>query len=112
VTDQRAILYRKTAELLRQDGWTQGISINAAGNRCLTQAVHDSGTELECLQALAYPVELFEPLMKTLREQWKWEGCPIIWNDSPGRTAEEVIILLEQTAEKLEADETITEGMS
>jgi hypothetical protein len=30
----------------------------------------------------------------------------------PERTAEEVITLLEQTAEKLEADETMTEEMS
>jgi hypothetical protein len=112
MTHQRAAIYRQAAGILRTGGWTQQMGINAAGNRCLTQAVHDSGIELECLQAFAYPVELFEPLMKTLREQWNWEGSPVIWNDMSGRTADEVITLLEQTAEKLEADETMTEGMS
>jgi hypothetical protein len=43
-----------------------------------------------------------------LREQWAFPFGPLTWwNDSPGRTADEVITLLEQTAEKLEADETI-----
>jgi hypothetical protein len=113
MTDQRAVLYRKTAELLRQDGWTQGVSRDLLGKRCLVGAAGQVGMELGFGPFNPFNSNvLFLPLLTVLREQWDWNSGLAHWNDEPGRTFDEVITLLEQTAEKLEADETITEGMS
>jgi hypothetical protein len=112
MTDVRPAVYREAAELLRKDGWTQHTGLNDAGNRCLTNA-----TTAVAMNLGFSPIDLglcgfdrsniFLPLIMALREQWAWNGPLIQWNDSPWRTAEEVIMLLEQTAEKLEADETV-----
>jgi hypothetical protein len=108
----RAAIYRETAELLRKDGWTQHTGLNAAGNRCLTNATTmvgmKRGINVTDLGFCGFDrTNIFLPLIMALREQWAWDGPLTAWNDSPWRTAEEVIMLLEQTAEKLEADETI-----
>jgi hypothetical protein len=112
MTDRRAAIYREAAEVLRKDGWTQHTGLNYAGNRCLTNA-----TTMVALKRGINSIDLgfcgfdqaniFLPLIMALREQWAWNGPLTGWNDQPERTADEVITLLEQTAEKLEADETI-----
>jgi hypothetical protein len=111
--DERIIVYRETAKLLRKRGWTQGVPHNAAGNRCLVYAVDcvlmqlGQGGVDGTMQNVASP--LMEALGLAPSVYW---ATLVDWNDEPGRTFDEVITLLEQTAEKLETNETITEGMS
>jgi hypothetical protein len=112
MTDVRATIYREAAELLRKDGWTQHTGLNYAGNRCLTNATTMAGIKrginwIDRRFGGFDQDSFFSPLIVALREQWTWNGPLTGWNDQPGRTVDEVITLLEQTAEKLEADETI-----
>jgi hypothetical protein len=109
MTNKPAAIFRATAELLRRDGWIQDLDTNADGNRCLVQALDTICASQSRKVRSRYHTDILDPLRKTLREQWGWNESAIDWNDEPGRTAEEVITLLEQTAEKLEADETMTE---
>jgi hypothetical protein len=107
VTDERVAVYRKAAELLRQDGWTQGAFFDETGKHCLVAAVRAANLEITSEWEFPLSAGLKYQLHKTLREQWGSRLSLTWWNDAPGRTADEVITLLEQTAEKLEADETI-----
>jgi hypothetical protein len=111
--DERVIVYRETAKLLRKRGWMQGAPHNAAGNRCLVYAVECILMQLGQGGLGSTMQNVASPLMETLglAPSIYWDTL-LDWNDAPGRTFDEVITLLEQTAEKLEADETITEAMS
>jgi hypothetical protein len=104
---ETARLLRASATLLRDTGWTQGAMARDTQGRmadflgseatcfCLEGAIararRDGG-----LSFVAYD-HTFAEVRKTL------DGVlPYRWNDVPGRTAEEVIGVLERTAGRLE----------
>lgn len=98
--DTPAALLRRAADLIDADGWCQGVWMNSAGGRCLDGALgavgfpDDWDVYREAREALTTP-ELVEGVVG-----------PIGWNDTPGRTQEEVTALLRSTADKLEGAET------
>jgi hypothetical protein len=111
--DERVIVYRETAKLLRKKGWMQGAPYNGAGNQCLVYTVDCILRRLGQGGLEGTMLDVASPLMEALGLAPSAYWATLLdWNDEPGRTADEVITLLEQTAEKLEADETITEATS
>jgi hypothetical protein len=96
---------RKAAQVLREGGWVQGIVETPRGQHCTLGALR---------KALHYPRSdhLLQPEVDLLSELiggaapsgvWWWEAVSD-WNDAVGRTAADAITLLEQAAEKAEAD--------
>ncbi len=83
---------RKAADLIERDGWCQGRFRNGR-RRCLVAALddvsHEAVTELAVVRVV---------LKEHTGERWSSD-----WNDAPERTADEVIALLRQVANELEA---------
>ena len=87
---------RAAAEVLRRDGWTQGV-------------FHDTTTGCRCLQgaldAVYAPRERMGAYVESDEDATYVQLAKIIgtnrvidWNDKPGRTADEVIAALEAAA--------------
>jgi len=76
----------KAADLLEQDGWCQGVLIDHYGRRCLLGAIEAARLE-DTSDAL------FSPICNAIQAELGGAN-PISWNDTPGRTQEEVVTLL------------------
>ncbi len=85
---------RKAADLLKRDGWCQGRSEGPNGERCLVAALSVAGWRSTRMA--------WRRVFEAIRQE---AGAPSLtdWNDTPGRTADEVIALLRQVATELEA---------
>lgn len=70
-------IYLAAVDLLETVGWCQGEYVSPDGKCCL----------LGALDTLNAPNAAYEPIEARIGEIW-------IWNDTPGRTKEEVIALL------------------
>jgi hypothetical protein len=84
------------AELIRTRGWCQDRAVTPDGRLCLIGAlvVANSRVSVAAMIGSSYP--LAHEALNRLR-------CAVLqspgrWNDAPGRTAAEVIALLEQVA--------------
>ena len=88
--------FLKAAELLEQKGWCQGTACNAAGEHCL-------------LGAIWYARYGHDAPHGPVPSKYKWGEVfdrvapytarhPADWNDTPGRTKEEVIAALRAAA--------------
>lgn len=85
----------QTANTIREHGWCQKQLYDDYGSMCL----------LGALRFTIYgSVALTGPRVITALAALDLMA-PSIWNDTPGRTVEEVILLLEQTATNLKESE-------
>lgn len=76
----------EAAEYLRDHGWCQDIWRSEDGRVCLFGSVY---TVSDCLMNDGY---------KVATQKLARRGASFAWNDVPGRTKEEVIAMLEDTA--------------
>jgi len=74
----------KPSEIIRERGWCQGVSTDIHGRHCLWGAVQE---------ATQRDIPTADKILAQLREAVG--SNPIIWNDRRGRTADEVIAVLE-----------------
>ena len=104
------LLLRRAAELLEDRGWQKGITYNPStgafdveGALCFTAGAKASamidGGAIESLVPNAKSAAVWVA-WETL--SWAVGRDPIAWQDSPGRTATEVIEALRSAAERLE----------
>ena len=70
------------ARLLRVDGWCQGALVDDEGRRCLAGAL---------LTATADLSDAMEDQVRVCVEEALPRGTIAAWNDTPGRTVEEVL---------------------
>lgn len=73
----------KPSELIRQKGWCQGDAYSPRGGLCMYAALVDGHFDAKSKE--------FKALKKSINHE-----SIVIWNDAPGRTAEEVIAKLEE----------------
>lgn len=89
---------RGAAQLLKEEGWTQHAFLDAHGRMCVTGAINRAANG----GALYVGAEdnVGSAAWRALADKL---GCRVTdWNDTPGRTAEEVISTLESLADDLE----------
>ena len=89
---------RQAAELIRQDGWCQGISRKSTGERCLMDAIRGA---TGYNQNIALDYERYKDVRSRICEKLN-VIYPTHWNDDPMRTKEEVVDLLEDVAVEFE----------
>jgi hypothetical protein len=97
---------RSAADYLRTHGWWQGSGRGPNGGVCVAQAIcmATEGVANEHARFLGFR----EPTRAETENLWrdmKWADLPETlpgWNDQPGRTLEEVLARLEETALLLE----------
>jgi hypothetical protein len=85
-------VFQRAAEILRERGWCQGQYVCDDGSCCLLGAV---------LTAEDPDAPVDRPWPRWMQDYWDAavpRGLPATWNDEPGRTADEVIALLERLA--------------
>lgn len=106
-TDERAAkALRDAIELLERDGWCQRTFINNQNQRCVLGAVRGMFWEgaklggIEFADTRAKHVAVYSLAIRTLRAFADQDLS--LWNDTEGRTVEEVIALLTRAAERLE----------
>lgn len=100
---QTAADLRAAAEVLRRDGWTQGAYRGARGSRCASDAlcvVTGSTHQAEVGAAYERAMAAALALASATGARAVW-----LWNDTPGRTADEVIAALLAAADAVEADQ-------
>ncbi len=97
MTAQVAADLRAAAELLRAEGWCQGSYGQAGGPRCMDGAI---------LSVTAYPGP-YDRALSVMRPVLDITATtPLaIWNDTPGRTLDEVLDALERAAQAAEESE-------
>lgn len=83
---------RQAADYIETHGWCQGKFERDDGHVCVSRAIHRAGGDLAA--RLAFVDFLGTPDVSLLG-----------WNDTPGRTAEEVIAALRECARQLAAGE-------
>ena len=93
--DLRAADYERAAEIMRERGFAKGTGQDDDGNVCTGGAM--AWAVYERMGGEDVRVDL----MKMAKEMDLDEFAVPFWNDAPGRTQEEVIDRLEQTAKKL-----------
>lgn len=97
---------RAAAEVLRRDGWTQGIfTSEATGCHCAAGAL--GWAVAENLEDAVFS-ERWSTAMGALCRSLgisPWPLAAYRWNDAPDRTADEVIAALEAAADAAEADQ-------
>lgn len=88
-------LWRETATLIRTHGWTQGVLVNGRGEFCILGAL------------ISNPQSYYSVSLSPIFEEIGVLSLST-WNDTPGRTVEEVLAVLDRLAEREEmrADES------
>ncbi|MFE5877800.1 hypothetical protein ACFQ6H_21265 [Rhodococcus sp. NPDC056506] len=92
-----ATVLNRAADLLEQDGWTQGKMRDSNGCRCALGAMDRALLDLHRGPANLRINDLYVETMLNLRREIGQNNIPI-WNDTPGRTATEVIAALRNAA--------------
>lgn len=110
-TDIDPAVYRKAAQVIRTGGLTQGAFFTDDGKHCTVGALRTlTGSLPETYRFLPLLADLIggpQPCpcggtgCGTALDPY---GNVTRWNDHPQRTPDDVLLLLEQAAEKLEAD--------
>lgn len=101
----RISLLGKAAELLKKIGWCQGTMKNARGNVCLLGALSDMcGDHFSdnggAPQYCSLQLDLHETL---IADGFPPEDAGVVkWNDRDGRTADEVLALIDRTITRLQ----------
>jgi hypothetical protein len=85
------------ADLLEEKGWTQKVAEDSQGRHCLVGALDYAARDLPGA------VKTFDDALEAVQQRLPG-GWVVNWNDTPGRTAEQVIALLRRVA----AEETET----
>jgi hypothetical protein len=80
------------AEAIRARGWCQGAPVAPGGELCLIGAV------MEASGSSGAPISFSHPCWQALERLGRAVPQPVTWNDAPGRTAADVIALLEKVA--------------
>jgi len=80
---------RLAADLLERDGWAQGTYQSDDGQRCVMGALLDVAGDIN--------FSVHKSIFKQVAGKY-----PLSYNDSPGRTAEQVITALRAAADKAE----------
>ncbi len=93
-----ADILERAADLLDREGWTQGISMNRHGARCMSRALFDAGrghllAKVEPDTTPAPSLEAFRACEQEISLDDR-PGLLVSWNDAPGRTKEEVTTAL------------------
>jgi hypothetical protein len=84
-----ADVLNRAADLLEEFGWCQGrAGSKAEGTMCLDRAIGEAEKDLGILLARA----------RTTLSEHIGIPLPFIWNDTPGRTKEEVVRALREAA--------------
>jgi hypothetical protein len=83
---------QKAAELLEEHGWCQHASRGLLGNLCMMQAVTESICNLIGNREAENVIRLYTFVSGAIDD--KVNGSPVRWNDTRGRTKEEVLGLL------------------
>lgn len=109
-------VYREAAEYLRRNGWTQYQMYKGfrgtdtfSGEACISGAVYAACAGVSRVLSMSdvMPVKAWPEALSFLSGMVGADDRDsgiVGWNDKAGRTSEEVIALLEQAAEKTEAD--------
>jgi len=95
VTAQVAADLRAAVDVLERDGWTQG-GLSEDGRLCAIEAIWRA-----CGQSGG---ERSQNAVEQLRTAIPFQRSIIGWNDTPGRTAAEVIAALRAAADAAEAE--------
>jgi len=82
------------SELLRRDGWCQFTALDEKGQRCAMGVTMEVFSPHNFVAVEDWAVDLEEVL--GLSNYFGGWGAVITWNNTPGRTAEEVIAAFEQ----------------
>jgi hypothetical protein len=90
-----AEILRRAADVLRRDGWCQGDMRRADGHRCMAGAVIAAMVTVDGHWSRAIEHAFFSVIGTHDRTGW---------NDTPGRTAAEVIAALEAAAVLAESE--------
>lgn len=95
---------RRTAQVLRERGWCQGEFASEYGECCVIGALRVAFGSLPtqlCMSGEDY----YEARSALIAAVVDGEiDCVADWNDTPGRTKDEVISALESTATRLEGE--------
>lgn len=93
--------FRQAADYIRQHGWTQNTYENTAGQVCTSGALLKV-TRSDMVVGHTYPGSDWTDAVRELN---KFVAEPVAyWNDQPGRTEAEVLEVLDQLAEKYDAN--------
>ncbi len=94
--------YRRAAEIIRTGGLAKGEYETFDGEHCTIGALREASGESELIEG-----KLLDPVADLIgRKPAETTFTTItIWNDVDGRTVEDVVALLEQVAEKVEANQ-------
>lgn len=115
-TEEKIAVYQRAKEILMEDGWTQGVYESATGRRCLVGAVFTAAGwkgHVEIGAAACTPAwgEWMCPVQDAIlatesgQEFDKRFGISAVgWNDTFGRTADEVIDVLDATIIKVKEE--------
>ncbi len=79
------------AEIIRLGGWCQGEFIAFTGAVCMAGAISEAAREG------MYDGDVYETAYNRISRSVR---SPIDWNDTPGRTKDEVVDLLEKVAKE------------
>jgi hypothetical protein len=105
VSNPDPAVYRKAADVIREGGLAKGVYGTDGGQHCLVGAMFQAKQDLHLrVTADAEARYLAELLGLPGRANEISHYGVAVWNDAPERRPEDVITLLEQAAEKLEAD--------
>lgn len=97
-TPAAATILFRAAEILRTEGWRQGDLGFEGDPHCLFGAICQAALE-QTPGEYAWAYEAF-----TSHSPFRSALAGTVWNDEPGRTAEEVISLLESVAAQIAAE--------
>ena len=109
MTAQVAADLRAAADILERDGWTQGDLGECGGPKRLVGVAYyvaSDGTEV-LFERSGAAIHRAETSIKAFAAHVRVERAEIpTWNDTPGRTADEVIAALRAAADTVEQADT------
>jgi hypothetical protein len=103
----RPDILTKAAEIIEAGGLGKGRFLTRGGRHCTVGALMEAnggGVDLDNMTSIRPEVSLLTDLLGTRKAGERDCGSVYIWNDEGDRTADEVVELLRQAAEKAEAD--------
>lgn len=98
---------RNAIDVIRQRGWTQGVTCSTSGVDILGAILIAAGAPIGDIDDRSDPLETLVPVTRRAAALAAWHaidaalGDALAWNDEPGRRTSEVVDLLEWTADRL-----------
>ena len=83
-------VFAKAADILERDGWCQGRYVDRFGRRCMAGAILSAGT--------GYAGGDWTSKERKFADEFGWDLDWARWNDTKGRTQDEVIAKLRELA--------------